>query len=70
MKKIEPYICPECGADMDIQTTDTEIDDTSLSCKMYCEHCGASWHEYFELRYNGYAYKGIDYEANGEEMFS
>lgn len=70
MKKIEPYICPECSADMDIQTVDTEIDENSLSCKMYCEKCGATWHEYYELRYNGYAYKGVDYEADGEEMFA
>ena len=69
MKKNEPYICPECGADMDIQTIDTEIDDTSLGCTMYCEKCGATWREYYELRYNGYAYKGIDYEADGEEMY-
>ena len=68
-KKTTAYLCPECGEDIDIETTDTEIDESSLSCKMYCAVCGASWHEYFELRYDGYAYKGVDYEADGEEMF-
>ena len=70
MKKTAEYLCPECGEDIDIETVDTEIDESSLSCKMYCTKCGATWYEYFELRYNGYAYKDIDYEANGEEMFS
>ena len=68
VKKTTEYLCPECGEDVDIETTDTEIDETSLSCKMYCGKCGANWHEYYELRYNGYAYKGVDYDADGEEI--
>ena len=66
MAKTTEYLCPECGEDVDIETVDTEIDECSLSLKMYCTTCGASWHEYFDLRYDGYSYKGIDYEVNGE----
>ena len=69
MAKTTAYLCPECGEDIDLDTTDTEFDDSSLSCKMYCEKCGATWREYFELHYTGYAYKGIDYEADGKEMY-
>lgn len=68
MKKTTEYLCPECGEDIDIETVDTEIDESSLSCAMYCTKCGATWHEHFDLRYSGYAYKGIDYEADGEEV--
>lgn len=69
-EKTTEYICPECGANEDIETVDTEFDEASLSCKCVCDKCGATWHEYFELRYNGYAYKGVDYTADGKEMFS
>ena len=69
MTKTIAYLCPECGESTNIEIIDTELDDNSLSCQMYCPKCDAAWHEYFELRYKGYAYRSIDYKANGEEMF-
>ena len=69
VKKMTEYLCPACGDTEEVEITDTEIDDSSLSCKCSCAKCGAMWQEYFELRYNGYANKGIDYKANGKEMF-
>lgn len=69
IKKTTKYLCPKCGEDVDLETIDTEFDDDSLSQRLCCEKCGAEWHEYFELRYKGYAYKGVDYEADGKEMF-
>ncbi len=69
VKKMTEYLCPSCGDTEDIEVIDTEIDDNSLSCKCYCGKCGEAWHEYFELRYCGYAYKGVDYDTNGKEMF-
>lgn len=69
MAKTTAYVCPECGEDVDLETADAELDEESLSCKMCCLKCGATWHEYFELRYNGYAYNGRDYEADGTKMY-
>lgn len=69
MAKTMEWVCPECNDDTDLETIDTEFDDSSLSCKINCGKCGATWHEYFDLRYAGYAYKGVDYEADGKEMF-
>lgn len=66
MAKTTEYLCPECNEGVDLEIIDTEFDEDSLSCKICCSTCGATWHEYFELHYNGYAYKGIDYNADGE----
>lgn len=69
IKKRTPYLCPECGEADDIDIIDHEFDDTSMRAECVCAKCDATWSEYFDLRYNGYAYKGVDYEADGREMF-
>ena len=66
--KTREYECPKCSEDIDLETIDTEFDDSLLSLKLRCFKCGATWHEYFKLHYDGYSYKGEYYDADGSEV--
>ena len=66
MKK-EVYVCPKCGGN-DCECTDYEWNSESLRQQYVCHDCEAVWDEYHELTYRGYAYEGVDYDENGNEM--
>lgn len=65
--KAQEYICPVCQGE-DNECTDYEWDSESIRQRYVCHYCGAEWDEYHELTYRGYAYKGTDYDENGNEM--
>ena len=66
MKK-EEYVCPNCKGENN-ECTDYEWDSESIRQEYVCHDCGAVWNEYHELTYRGYAFKGVDYDENGNEM--
>lgn len=69
-KKTEEWICPVCGESIYLTERGCEVVDMVADIAVSCDVCGAKWNEYFSLQYKGYAHKGIDYDADGEEMFS
>lgn len=66
MKK-EVYVCPKCGGN-DCECIDYEWDSDCMRQSYVCHDCEAQWDEFHELTYRGYAYKGVDYDENGNEM--
>ena len=67
MIKKEADICPVCGS-YRIYSEFRWIEDTTVSVRCTCKECNESWNEYFCLLYDGYAYNGVAYDADGEEM--
>ena len=66
-KKTTPYVCPVCKGENN-ECTDYEWDSESIRQQYICPDCGATWDEYHELTYRGYAHNGVDYDENGEKM--
>ena len=69
IKKLTPYLCPECGDTEDVDNDDFEFDCEELRVDCVCHKCDAVWSEYFLLKWAGYAHKGIDYCSDGTNMF-
>lgn len=68
MNKTNEYCCPKCGEDIDLETIDTEFDESSVMQKLYCTKCGEVWREYFKTTYDGYSLDGKSYNAEGVEI--
>ena len=67
MKKTKSCICPKCRGNS-FAIEDYDFDGESIRETVQCQDCGAMWDEYHTLIYRGYAYRGVDYDENGEIM--
>lgn len=68
MQKNQEVRCPQCGL-CATDVSNRDLDGELMKEECYCTQCGAEWDEFFKVEYTGYAYKGIDYDADGKEMF-
>ena len=66
MKKKFDFTCPNCHSEF-TEVQDTEWYSEDVEIELCCTECHEVWRENFKLEYRGYEYKGISYDAEGEE---
>ena len=66
--KDNDYVCPKCGESNCIEM-DSEIGVDGGCIKYQCEDCGATWNEYFTVRYDGYEFEEKVYDKDGKMIW-
>ena len=70
-----PYVCPHCGCNDENIIEDIEMnagcDDRFniydfISVKLYCEHCGRGYTDFYRIKYDGFATAELECNKNGK----